>query len=220
MHRVFGIVIVVLQFAHAVPAAQGRELRGFWGSDPADPFAAAGGGFYGEPDMAELAVQATQGDDADLPSDLAQKLAMSAARPARNLPSDAIQGANQADCGGGANNPDPKYSPANGNVIELNLVVHVAYDPSFGKYYTKDEIVEIVAQTNEHYAGKGYRGVTDYPAGAHAPDGGNRVGGVDTKIRWRLATEDENGEATDGVIFHENAVWYRANAAMESEWNA
>ena len=66
------------------------------------------------------------------------------------------------------------------------------------------QIRDIVDFTNGHYAGNGW---------------GRPGAGVDTKIVWRLATEDESGNPTTGITFHDNAVWYNADGSMESDWN-
>jgi len=106
------------------------------------------------------------------------------------------------DCGGGTANPRSRYSPSDGDVITLNLVVHVAHDGNTGKY-TRQQIIDIVERTNKDFAGNGW----------------NNNNGVDTKIVWRLATEDEDGNPTDGITMHDNAYWYYSDASHTASWN-
>jgi len=99
--------------------------------------------------------------------------------------------------------PDARYSPSQGGMIHLNLVVHVAHSGSNGRY-TVQQIRDIVATTNAHFAGNGW---------------GRPNAGVDTKIVWRLATKDENGNPTSGITFHNSAYWFGANMPFTSRWN-
>ena len=67
------------------------------------------------------------------------------------------------------------------------------------------QIRDIVQAANAHYAGNGW---------------GRQGAGVDTKIVWRLATEDEDGEPTTGVMLYDNADWYFAGDYFSNSWTA
>lgn len=102
-------------------------------------------------------------------------------------PSNSLAG---ADCSSNNTNPLPQYDP--GSVYEINVVVHVITNGSTGNI--TDAMVESQIEIlNEDFL---------------ALAGTNGGDGTYTGIRFKLATEDPNGNATNGITRSNNSTWF------------
>jgi hypothetical protein len=95
------------------------------------------------------------------------------------------------DCDLSFNDPQPAYAPA--DVRELVCVFHVIHRTSGEGYVPPSKIDEQVRLTNEHY---------------RAWPGSSGELGVDTRIRFRLASVDPSGLATNGITYTAHDGWY------------
>ncbi len=106
------------------------------------------------------------------------------------------------DCASNTTNPTTAYSPANLEVIEIQVVFHVIRTSTGGGNVPNARVLSQVEILNE-----------DFRALSGTP-GSN---GVDTKIQFVLATVDPNGQATTGINRYDNSTWYNDSG---SYWNS
>lgn len=97
-----------------------------------------------------------------------------------------------SDCSNTASNPSPIYDP--GPVHTIQVVVHVLQDNACVQgALTDQQVASQITVLNE-----------DFGALAGTPG----AGGVDTGIRFALATTDPNGQPTTGITRHCNTTWF------------
>lgn len=107
-----------------------------------------------------------------------------------------------SDCSANNTNPDPAYSPANLDVVEIQVVFHVIRTNNGGGNVPNSRVLSQIDILNEDF-----RALTATP-------GSN---GTDSKIQFALATVDPNGQATTGIIRYDNTTWYNDSG---SYWNS
>jgi hypothetical protein len=95
------------------------------------------------------------------------------------------------DCDLSSNDPDPAYAPS--DVREIVCVFHVIHRPNGEGYVPPSKVDEQVRLTNEQF---------------RAWPGGSGELGVDTRIRFRLASVDPSGLATNGITYTAHDGWY------------
>ena len=97
-----------------------------------------------------------------------------------------------ADCSTSSSNPSPIYDP--GPIHTIQVVVHLIQDSACVQGAISDQLVASqIAVLNE-----------DFGALAGTPG----AAGVDSGIRFALATTDPNGLPTTGITRHCNTTWF------------
>ncbi|MEM8712093.1 MAG: M43 family zinc metalloprotease [Planctomycetota bacterium] len=107
-----------------------------------------------------------------------------------------------SDCSASSTNPDVAYSPANLDEVVIQVVVHVIRTNSGGGNVPNARVLSQIEILNE-----------DFGALAGTPG----AQGTDTKIRFELATEDPQGQPTNGIMRYDNSTWYNDGG---SYWNS
>jgi hypothetical protein len=103
-----------------------------------------------------------------------------------------------ADCSHTSSNPQAIYDP--GPLHTIRVVVHILQDSACVQGALTDaQVASQIAVLNE-----------DFAALAGTPGSG----GVDTGIRFALATADPNGQPTTGITRHCNTTWYNDQTAV------
>lgn len=96
------------------------------------------------------------------------------------------------DCSDTSSNPTPNWDP--GTVYTIQVVVHVIQDTACVQgALTDQQVASQIAVLNE-----------DFGALAGTPG----AAGVDTGLRFALATLDPDGQPTSGITRHCNTTWY------------
>lgn len=109
-----------------------------------------------------------------------------------------------ADCGNSSTNPLPIYDP--GPVYTVPVVVHVIQDSGCVQGAISDaQVASQIAVLNE-----------DFGAVAGTPGSG----GVDSGIRFALASVDPNGQPTTGITRHCNTTWFNDQTAVSPYYEA
>lgn len=107
-----------------------------------------------------------------------------------------------SDCSFTMTNPLAAYSPSNLGVVEINVVFHILQSTSGQGNVTNQQVMNQIDILNE-----------DYRALAGTPG----APGVDTKIRFKLATLTPTGAPTTGITRTVNNSYYND---MGGYWNA
>lgn len=115
--------------------------------------------------------------------------------PARALPYSKAA----ADCGYFTNDPKPEYAPS--FLYEIPVVFHVIQSTSGAGFVSAASIASQIDILNEDF---------------RALSGSNGAPGVDTAIRFRLATVDPSGNPTTGITYTTNNTWWNDGGTY---WN-
>jgi len=107
-----------------------------------------------------------------------------------------------SDCSANSTNPTSAYDPANLDELVIPVVFHVIRDNNGGGNVPNARVISQVEIFNE-----------DFGALAGTPG----APGVDTKIRFELATSDPQGQASTGIIRYDNSSWFNDNG---NYWNS
>ena len=107
-----------------------------------------------------------------------------------------------SDCSANSTNPTGAYSPANLDEIVIPVVFHVIRDNNGSGNVPNSRVISQVEIFNE-----------DFGALAGTPG----APGVDTKIRFALATTDPQGQASTGILRYDNSTWFNDGG---SYWNS
>ncbi|MEO8274977.1 MAG: M43 family zinc metalloprotease [Thermoanaerobaculia bacterium] len=115
-----------------------------------------------------------------------------------NLPAAAsVVDINPSDCSATSSNPTPAYDP--GSTFTIQVVVHVLEDTACAQGIISDELVASqIAILNEDYG---------------ALPGSPGAAGVDSGIRFALATVDPAGQPTTGITRSCNTTWFNDQTA-------
>lgn len=99
-----------------------------------------------------------------------------------------------SDCTANSTNPAAQYSPENLDEVEIQVVFHVIRQSNGNGDVPNSRVNSQIDILNE-----------DFGALAGTPG----APGVDTKIRFTLATVDPNGQPTTGIERYNNSTWYQ-----------
>ena len=107
-----------------------------------------------------------------------------------------------SDCSANSTNPTSAYDPANLDELVIPVVFHVIRDNNGSGNVPNARVISQVEIFNE-----------DFGALAGTPG----APGVDTKVRFELATSDPQGQSSTGILRYDNSSWFNDNG---SYWNS
>ncbi|MBZ0173261.1 MAG: zinc metalloprotease [Phycisphaerales bacterium] len=97
-----------------------------------------------------------------------------------------------ADCSFSRTNVEAQYEPGNG-LLRVPVVVHVIQNTSGTGFISASRVQSQIDVMNEDF---------------QAIAGTNGANGSDAQIEFFLATEDENGNPTNGITYSTNNTWF------------
>ncbi|HHN79032.1 MAG TPA: zinc metalloprotease [Phycisphaerales bacterium] len=101
------------------------------------------------------------------------------------------------DCSFTRTNVEPQYEPSNG-LIRIPVVVHVIQNTSGTGFISASRVQSQIDVLNEDF---------------RAIAGTNGANGNDAQIEFFLATEDPDGNPTNGITYSTNNTWFNDNGA-------
>lgn len=121
----------------------------------------------------------------------------------QDAPWEAAPFAGASDCSNSSSNPSPIYDP--GPVHTIEVVVHILQDSGCVQGALTDlQVASQIAVLNEDFG---------------ALPGTPGAGGVDTGIRFALASVDPNGQPTTGITRHCNTTWFNDQTSVSAYYD-
>ena len=118
-----------------------------------------------------------------------------------------VAGGSSNDCSCSRTNPSAIYEPVNGPVYRIPVVVHVIQNSAGTQGFISEACVQDQILTlNEDF---------------NALSGSPGAPGNDARIEFFLATEDPQGNPTNGITYSQNSTWFNDGGAYYNSlaWN-